>query len=54
MQNVDTIFFLGNVPLNWYADEEHVGYDLDGNKISKPKSGDTLDNLLKQLEDPNN
>ena len=24
---------VGDVPLEWYAAEEHVGYDLDGSKL---------------------
>ena len=32
---------IGNVPLKWYDDYDHIGYDLDGNKIAKPSaSGD--------------
>ena len=24
---------VGNIPLEWYDDFDHVGYDLDGHKI---------------------
>ncbi len=37
---------MGNVPLQWYKDEEHIGYDLAGAKIGKAPRGDKLDALL--------
>lgn len=36
---------IGDVPLEWYADEEHIGYDVEGNKVAKPKQS-ALDQLL--------
>ncbi|KAK9506410.1 hypothetical protein O3M35_008360 [Rhynocoris fuscipes] len=44
---------IGNIPLNWYDDHEHIGYDWDGKKIIKAEQGDQLDYFLKQMEDPN-
>ena len=29
---------VGNVPLEWYKDQKHVGYTLDGKKILKSAS----------------
>jgi ribosome biogenesis protein ERB1 len=44
---------IGNVPLEWYDDFEHIGYDLEGNKIVKPKSGtDQIDEFVSKNEDP--
>ncbi|XP_073985769.1 ribosome biogenesis protein BOP1 homolog [Rhodnius prolixus] len=43
---------IGNIPLNWYDDHEHIGYDWEGNKIVKSNQGDQLDYFLKQMEDP--
>lgn len=43
---------VGNVPMKWYNDAEHLGYDWDGNKILKPEKGDQLDSFLKRMEDP--
>ncbi|KAJ0055167.1 hypothetical protein NL108_011456, partial [Boleophthalmus pectinirostris] len=44
---------VGNVPMAWYADFPHVGYDLDGKKILKPiRSKDELDAFLSKMEDP--
>lgn len=43
---------VGNIPMKWYDDYKHIGYDWDGNKIIKPDHGDTLDAFLKKMEDP--
>jgi hypothetical protein len=44
---------IGNVPLEWYDDFDHIGYDLEGNKIMKPKSGsDKIDEFVSKNEDP--
>ena len=33
---------IGNIPMNWYDDYPHIGYDLDGTKIMKPAKGDEV------------
>jgi ribosome biogenesis protein ERB1 len=49
---------IGNVPLKWYEDYAHIGYDLDGKKILKPagssvgKANDELDEFLNKMENP--
>eukprot|EP00092_Neocalanus_flemingeri_P020014 GFUD01021674.1.p1 GENE.GFUD01021674.1~~GFUD01021674.1.p1 ORF type:complete len:737 (-),score=262.84 GFUD01021674.1:103-2313(-) len=43
---------IGNIPVNWYDEYGHIGYDLDGAKIRKPKRGDELDNFLSRMENP--
>lgn len=43
---------IGNIPMNWYDEYPHMGYDLDGNPIIKPDKGDKLDQFLRMLEDP--
>lgn len=43
---------VGNIPMRWYDDYDHLGYDLEGNKIVKPPAGDELDNFLRKMEDP--
>ncbi|XP_011863795.1 PREDICTED: ribosome biogenesis protein BOP1 homolog [Vollenhovia emeryi] len=43
---------VGNVPIKWYDEYDHVGYDWEGKKIPKPEKGDELDNFLKRMEDP--
>ncbi|CAD5207750.1 unnamed protein product [Bursaphelenchus xylophilus] len=45
---------IGNVPLRWYDDYDHIGYDLDGAKIAKPegyKKGE-IENFMERMEDP--
>jgi hypothetical protein len=37
---------VGSVPLEWYAAEEHIGYDKEGNKIIKKGRKDKLEQLL--------
>lgn len=44
---------IGNVPLHWYDEYKHIGYDWDANKIIKPARRDQLDDFLKRMEDPN-
>ena len=44
---------IGNVPLEWYKDEEHIGYDREGNKIIKSKKKDELVKLLDKVDDKN-
>ncbi|XP_026822167.1 ribosome biogenesis protein BOP1 homolog [Rhopalosiphum maidis] len=43
---------VGNIPMNWYDEYPHVGYDWDGNKIIKPERGDQLDNFMEKMENP--
>ena len=44
---------VGNVPLEWYDDFPHVGYDLDGRRIYKPlRTQDELDQFLDKMDDP--
>ncbi|EGG18068.1 WD40 repeat-containing protein [Cavenderia fasciculata] len=43
---------IGNVPLHWYDDYDHIGYDVDGNKIMKGEQKDSLDKFIDQ-SDPN-
>lgn len=37
---------VGRVPLEWYRHEDHIGYDLDANKIMTKKKDDRLEALL--------
>ena len=43
---------VGNIPLNWYDDYDHIGYDWDGKPIRKPKRGDELDKFLDKMDNP--
>ena len=44
---------IGNVPLHWYDDHDHIGYGLDGKKIARRARGDGLDRYLDSKDDPN-
>lgn len=45
---------VGDVPLEWYKDEEHIGYDLAGKKIKKKEKQDKLDSFLASVDDSKN
>ena len=40
------------VPREWYADEDHIGYDLSGQRIAKAQRGDAIDKFVKSASDP--
>mmetsp|Transcript_46422 Transcript_46422/g.85007 ORF Transcript_46422/g.85007 Transcript_46422/m.85007 type:complete len:742 (+) Transcript_46422:61-2286(+) len=44
---------IGNVPLEWYDDQDHVGYDLAGERIMRTLSGGEIDALLESKDNPN-
>ncbi|XP_078485774.1 ribosome biogenesis protein bop1-A-like [Ciona intestinalis] len=44
---------VGNIPMQWYEDFPHIGYDLDGKKIAKPiRNNDELDKFLDKMDNP--
>uniref|UniRef100_A0A1B0DLR0 Ribosome biogenesis protein BOP1 homolog n=1 Tax=Phlebotomus papatasi TaxID=29031 RepID=A0A1B0DLR0_PHLPP len=43
---------VGNIPMHWYDEYKHIGYDWDAKKLVKPAKGDQLDDFLKRMEDP--
>lgn len=50
-ENINTI---GNVPLRWYEDYDHIGYDVEGKKIIKSNAGgDGIDMAIAAKDDPN-
>ncbi|EYU26493.1 hypothetical protein MIMGU_mgv1a002340mg [Erythranthe guttata] len=42
---------VGDVPLEWYKDEGHIGYDLAGKKIKKKERQSKLDSFLANVDD---
>uniref|UniRef100_A0A1B0G4D6 Ribosome biogenesis protein BOP1 homolog n=1 Tax=Glossina morsitans morsitans TaxID=37546 RepID=A0A1B0G4D6_GLOMM len=44
---------VGNIPMHWYDEYKHLGYDWDAKKIIKPPKGDQIDDFLRKIEDPN-
>lgn len=45
---------IGDVPLEWYKDEEHIGYDITGRKIKKHARKDKIDSFLAGVDDSKN
>ncbi|KAM9302607.1 ribosome biogenesis protein BOP1 [Morus bassanus] len=44
---------VGNIPMEWYQDFPHIGYDLEGKRIYKPiRNKDELDMFLEKMENP--
>ncbi|KAJ8303055.1 hypothetical protein KUTeg_019451 [Tegillarca granosa] len=39
--------------MEWYRDLPHIGYNLEGKKLIKPKKGDELDEFLNKMDNPN-
>lgn len=48
----DTRNTVGKIPMKWYDEYDHIGYNWEGKKILKPEKGDELDNFLKRMENP--
>ena len=44
---------VGNVPMEWYEEHDHVGYDVSGKPIIRQSRGDGLDRYLASQDDPN-
>jgi len=45
---------IGDVPLEWYKDEAHIGYDLAGKKIKKKERQEKFDSFLASADDSKN
>ncbi|KIO30016.1 hypothetical protein M407DRAFT_14428 [Tulasnella calospora MUT 4182] len=43
---------VGRIPMHWYDDLPHIGYDINGKRILRPAKGDELDKFLAATEDP--
>jgi len=41
---------IGNVPIEWYDDLPHLGYDINGRRVLRPAQGDELDKFLSTVE----
>ncbi|QSS59330.1 eukaryotic ribosome biogenesis protein [Histoplasma capsulatum] len=48
-ENANTI---GNIPLSFYDQYPHIGYNINGKKIMRPAMGQALDTLLDSIELP--
>ncbi|CBH17653.1 putative WD40 repeat protein [Trypanosoma equiperdum] len=47
-----TLNRVGDIPLEWYKDEAHYGYDVEGRKLMKSERS-ALERLLEATDDPN-
>lgn len=43
---------IGDIPLSYYDAYPHIGYDINGKKISRPAKGEALDSLLDSIDIP--
>ncbi|KAL9039970.1 MAG: hypothetical protein Q9214_004666, partial [Letrouitia sp. 1 TL-2023] len=43
---------IGNIPLSFYDSYPHIGYDINGKKITRPAQGEALDALLDSIDIP--
>lgn len=43
---------IGNVPIQWYDNYDHIGYDVKGKKIIRKPRGDGIDKFLARKDDP--
>ena len=43
---------IGNIPMKWYQNLKHAGYDLDGKRIEKAPDSDQLDKLVEKMSNP--
>ncbi|KAF8845654.1 BOP1NT-domain-containing protein [Paxillus ammoniavirescens] len=44
---------VGDIPMHWYDDLPHIGYDINGKRVLRPARGNELDKFLETVEDPN-
>jgi ribosome biogenesis protein ERB1 len=43
---------IGNIPLSFYDNYPHIGYNINGKKIARPAKGEALDALLDSIDVP--
>lgn len=42
---------VGNIPMHWYDDLPHIGYNMNGKQVLRPARGDELDKFLATVDD---
>jgi ribosome biogenesis protein ERB1 len=50
--DADATNTIGNIPLTYYDEYPHIGYDINGKKIMRPAKGEALDALLDSIDIP--
>ncbi|KAK3056270.1 Ribosome biogenesis protein erb1 [Extremus antarcticus] len=43
---------IGDIPLTYYDEYPHIGYDINGRRIARPAKGEALDSLLDSIDIP--
>jgi ribosome biogenesis protein ERB1 len=43
---------IGDIPLSYYDEYPHIGYDINGRRITRPAKGGALDSLLDSIDIP--
>ena len=43
---------VGDIPMEYYDDYDHIGYTLDGKRVQKPPKKDEVDRFLQREDDP--
>lgn len=43
---------IGDIPLSYYDEYPHIGYDINGRRIARPAKGEALDSLLDSIDIP--
>jgi hypothetical protein len=51
---VATRNIVGDVPLEWYKDEEHIGYDIEGRKIKKRDREGRIEAYIRNADEDKN
>jgi len=44
---------VGHIPMKFYDDYDHIGYNLEGKQVLRPKTADEVDKVLAKEDDPN-
>lgn len=50
--DTEAVNTIGNIPLTYYEEYPHIGYDINGKKIMRPAKGEALDALLDSIDIP--
>ncbi|KAH9870492.1 Ribosome biogenesis protein erb1 [Plenodomus lingam] len=50
--DAEAVNTIGNIPLKYYDEYPHIGYDINGKKIMRPAKGEALDALLDSIDIP--
>lgn len=43
---------VGDIPMEWYNDFDHIGYGVDGKPLMKRMQSDAIADLVRRADDP--